>query len=285
MPETDMPATNTRNSIRMYDYTIPKEDYSVAELRDLLNIHCTRWCFQLERGTGGNAYEHYQVRLSFKDKIRFSTLKAQRRKRIDKIKGHFKPTSNPTFYTGNEFYVTKEDTRIDGPWTDRDEHKVMTRQLKEFLEMPLRPWQKYLIEECTKYDSRKINIIYDKTGCCGKSILSEHLEYLGIAEEVPPFRLMDDIFQWVASRPTKKCYIVDMPRGMKKDRLGDFYSGIEVIKNGVAYDKRYTAKKKRFDRPRVFIFTNMLPVLKLMSKDRIEICTIQEDYSYTLSTE
>ena len=27
-----------------------------------------------------------------------------------------------------------------------------------------------------------------------------------------------------------------MPRGMKKDKLEDFYSGIEVIKNGVAHD-------------------------------------------------
>jgi hypothetical protein len=65
-----------------------------------------------------------------------------------------------------------------------------------------------------------------------------------------------------------------MPRGMKKDKLGDFYSGIEVIKNGVAYDKRYTAKKIRFNRPRIFVFTNTLPELNLMSKDRWVIWTI-----------
>jgi hypothetical protein len=100
------------------------------------------------------------------------------------------------------------------------------------------------------------------------------MEYEGLAEEIPPFRLMDDIFQWVATRPIKSAYIVDMPRGMKKDKLGDFYSGIEVIKNGVAYDKRYTAKKIRFNRPRIFVFTNTLPELNLMSKDRWVIWTI-----------
>jgi len=99
-----------------------------------------------------------------------------------------------------------------------------------------------------------------------------------MAEEIPPFRLMDDIFQWVAGRPIKPVYIVDMPRGMKKDRLGDFYSGIEVIKNGVAYDKRYHAKKIRFNRPRVFVFTNELPNLDLMSKDRWVIWMVDEEY-------
>jgi hypothetical protein len=88
---------------------------------------------------------------------------------------------------------------------------------------------------------------------------------------------MDDIFQWVATRPIKQIYIVDMPRGMKKDRLGDFYAGIEVIKNGVAYDKRYTAKKIRFDRPRIIVFTNMMPNLDLMSKDRWALWEIKNN--------
>jgi hypothetical protein len=103
------------------------------------------------------------------------------------------------------------------------------------------------------------------------------MEYNGLAEEVPPYRMMDDLYQWVYGRPTKKCYIFDMPRGLKKDNLGDFYSGIEVIKNGVAYDKRNYPKKKRFDRPRIFVFTNTLPKFSLMSKDRWNLWTIDED--------
>ena len=67
------------------------------------------------------------------------------------------------------------------------------------------------------------------------------------SSESPHFRLMDGIFQWVYSCPRKRFYVFDMPRGMKKDKLEDFYSGIEVIKNGIAYDKRYTANKIRFN--------------------------------------
>jgi hypothetical protein len=144
--------------------------------------------------------------------------------------------------------------------------------------MDYRPYQASLLQMATQFDMRKIDLIYDPVGYIGKSIFVEHLEFLGIAEEVPPFRMMDDIFQWVASRPIKPTYIVDMPRGLKKDKLGDFFSGIEVIKNGVAYDKRYKAHKIRFDRPRIFLFTNTLPNLRLMSKDRWSIWKVNSAF-------
>ena len=44
-------------------------------------------------------------------------------------------------------------------------------------------------------------------------------------------------------RPIKGCYVFYLPRGMKKDELADLYSGIEIFKNGVAYDKRNHATK------------------------------------------
>lgn len=257
-----------QNPIALYDFTIPIDAYTVAELQTILRTQAKRWVFQTEKGKE-TGYKHYQVRLSLKKKMRWSTMK-----KTPIMKGRHSPTSNPTYYAGDFFYVMKDDTRIDGPWKDTDDIKVMTTQLEWFMKQPLRTFQKSIIAESKKFDMRKINLIWDTTGCCGKSLLSELMEYNGLAEEIPPFRLMDDIFQWVASRPKKSAYIVDMPRGMKKDKLGDFYSGIEVIKNGVAYDKRNSAKKYRFNRPRVFIFTNTLPCFDLMSKDRWEVWKI-----------
>lgn len=275
---------NKRNSsIAMYDYTIPTNLYDLPTLKAKLRTHAKRWVFQTEKGNK-TGYEHYQVRLSLKTKKRYTTLKAERKKGIDWLKGSFSPTSNPTYYTGDFFYVMKEDTRIAGPWKDTDEIKVLTQQLKIFLTYALRPFQKDIIKEAIIFELRKINLIWDTTGCCGKSMLSEYMEYIGIAEEIPPFRLMDDIFQWVCSRGIKvgfkKSYIVDMPRGMKKDKLSDFYAGIEVIKNGIAYDKRYQGVKRRFDRPRVFVFTNTLPAFNLMSADKWVIWKIDHDFSY-----
>lgn len=271
----------SKGPIAMYDYTIPRDAYTIDELKSRLNTLCSRWVFQLEKGKE-EGYEHYQCRISFKKKIRYVTLKAKKKAGTEPLTGHFSPTSNPTFLTGDNFYVMKEDTRMQGPWKDTDIAKVHTKQMDLFEKWELREYQKAIIKEAKIFDLRKINLIYDPTGCCGKSLLSEFMEYHDLAEEVPPFRMMDDIFQWVCTRPVRPCYIVDMPRGMKKDRLGDFYSGIEVIKNGVAYDKRYNAKKIRFDRPRIFIFTNTLPKFELMSKDRWEVWTIHNDFTYTI---
>lgn len=260
------------NPVFGYDVRWNADELTPDDIKGMFEGVAKHYVFQLEEGDSG--YRHYQGRISL--------IKKRRKNQVLKLfvtpPNYCAPTTNPEYYRGDAFYQMKKDTRVEGPWTDKDEVKTLTKQLKMFKGYALRPYQERILEECKTFDMRKINLIWDTTGNCGKSILSEYLEYEGLAEEVPPFRMMDDIFQWVCSRPIKKAYIVDMPRGMKKDRLGDFYSGIEVIKNGVAYDKRYNAKKKRFDRPRIFVFTNTLPSLKLMSKDRWVIWRINEDF-------
>jgi len=254
-----------------------RDEYTPEDIKEFLKGRVKHYVFQLEKGDGGLL--HYQGRVSLIKRRRYTPSLVLRLWTDSKKRPNFfKPTCNPEFYKGDAFYQMKLDTRVAGPWTDKDEIKILTKQLKLFKGMTLRPYQQAIYDECSKFDMRKINLIWDTTGNCGKSILSEYLEYEGLAEEIPPFRLMDDIFAWVASRPIKRAYLVDMPRGMKKDRLGDFYSGIEVVKNGVAYDKRYNAKKVRFDRPRIFVFTNCLPNLELMSQDRWVIWKITEKY-------
>ena len=261
------------NPIHGYDFRWNADKLTPDDIKGMLKDIAKKFVFQLEKGDSG--YLHYQGRLSLiKKRRKNEALKLF----VTNAPNYFAPTINSEYYRGDAFYMMKKDTRVEGPWKDTDEVKILTKQLKLFKGWDLRPYQQKVLDECNIFDMRKINLIWDTTGNCGKSMLSEFLEYEGLAEEVPPFRMMDDIFQWVCSRPVKKAYIVDMPRGMKKDRLGDFYSGIEVIKNGVAYDKRYNAKKIRFDRPRIFVFTNTLPNLDLMSKDRWVIWKIDKNY-------
>lgn len=262
------------NPVASYDVRWNADKLTKDDIITMLNGVAKKYVFQLEEGDSG--YKHYQGRISLIKKRR----KNQALGLFVTPPNYMEPTLNSEFKRGDAFYAIKEDTRLEGPWSDKDEKKVETKQLKIFKGYTLRPYQQAIIDECKKFDMRTINLIWDTTGNCGKSLLSEYLEYEGLAEEIPSFRMMDDIFQWVCSRPIKKAYIVDMPRGMKKDRLGDFYSGIEVIKNGVAFDKRYHAKKIRFDRPRIFVFTNTLPNMDLMSKDRWVIWKINKNYTY-----
>jgi hypothetical protein len=257
----------------VWDFTLKYDaDVTLNTLKDSLRTKCKKWAFQLERSDTG--YEHYQGRISL---IKRKSLKPLLSlfNTPEWAGVHFSPTSSKC--KGDVFYAVKDDTRIDGPWFDTDKEVIVTKQMDLFNKWGLLPWQEKLKAATNEFCLRTIDLVYDPTGCAGKSLFSEFMETEGIAEEIPPFRLMDDIFQWVASRPIKSVYIVDMPRGMKKDKLGDFYSGIEIIKNGIAYDKRYSAKKIRFDRPRVIVFTNTLPILDLMSADRWSIWTIENN--------
>lgn len=253
---------------------------SESELKAVLKGIAKKWVFQLERGDEG--YEHYQGRMSLIKGRRKGEKHILLKLFKETPPNYLEPTCKTEATKGDALYMMKEDTRLKGPWTDKDEVKVETTQLKIFQTFELRPYQRKLLEFARTFDMRKIDIIYDPVGNLGKSLFVEYMEYEGLAEEIPPYRLMDDIFQWVCTRPIKPCYVVDMPRGMKKDKLGDFYSGLEVLKNGVAYDKRYNATKIRFNRPRVFVFTNTLPEFSLMSRDRWNIWEVQPDYDMLL---
>lgn len=266
----------TQHQIVGYDFTLPKND--TWPDRHVVVKHLKEWCknyvFQEEKGDTG--YEHWQGRVRL--------IKARR---FNEIKGKFCPGGNISPTTGDEFktksfsYVMKADSRVSGPWDERcfEEPPPLTRQLTAFNGLDFYPWQQAVYDMVLQTDDRSIKLIYDPIGNVGKSIFCEYLEYHQLAYEIPPFRQMEDLMQCCMSIKTQKAYIVDMPRGMKKDKLGEFYSGLECIKNGVCYDKRYSFKKRRFDRPQVIVFTNTLPVWYLMSADRWEVWEMTSDKS------
>ena len=244
------------------------DDY--FKIKKLLEEFCKSGTFQKENSV--NDYLHYQGSVSLKNKLTIGQLiKAT----PISLKGiHWSPTSNNC---DNDEYENKEYTRVAGPWTLHKDIPIKTRQMEIFEKCKLYPWQETIEKSCTDFCMRSINMIFDEHGNLGKSIFCEYLEKKELAEEIPPFRLMDDIFQWVFNFAGKPAYFVDMPRGMKKDKLSDFYSGIEIIKNGVAYDKRYRAEKIRFSRPVIWIFSNTLPCFELMTTDRWKVWVIDKN--------
>ena len=81
----------------------------------------------------------------------------------------------------------------------------------------------------------------------------------------------------VMDRPISQCYFIDMPRSLPKTKLNQFYSGIEELKNGHAWDARYHFKEKYFDSPNVWIFANEIPDKNLLSRDRWLIWEIRDN--------
>ncbi len=95
------------NECCTWDFTLPETDNPPAAVRAWLKEKCKKWCFQLEEGDGG--YIHYQGRISLKVKSRHGPQRTG---------AHWSPTTNEN--RDNNFYVTKPETRINGPWKDTD---------------------------------------------------------------------------------------------------------------------------------------------------------------------
>lgn len=254
----------SKNAVCTYDFTIScKKVGDYRNVRDYLILIGKKWAFQEETGSSG--YLHFQGRVSLKVKKRLNELKCP-------FGIHWSVTSKAS--SGDDFYVTKEDTRTAGPWLSTDEILYIPRQIREI--GSLRSWQQSIVDKMTDWDTRSINMVYCPEGNIGKSVLVGWCRAYKLGRALPPVNDHKDIMRMVCDLPTARTYLIDMPRSMNKDRLYGFYSGIETIKDGYAYDDRYSFKEKVFDCPNIWIFSNTLPDEEMLSRDRWQIWCVNE---------
>lgn len=252
----------------VFDFTLGCEFCNLETLKTHLKNFCKKWTFQKEKGET-TGYLHWQGRVSLKTKAKLSTL-------INKwpIKEtHWSCTSSQNM--GNDFYVTKIETQIEGPWTDKDKEPIyIPRQVREIKEF--RPFQKQIIDSFDLWEPRQIFLIYDPKGNRGKTIVSTYLGVNGIAHTIPMINDYKDIMQMVCDMDPAKGYILDLPRSLKKDKMYNIYGAIETIKSGYAFDTRYKFTKKYFDCPIIWVFTNDIPDANYLSQDRWRFFKINE---------
>lgn len=141
---------------------------------------------------------------------------------------------------------------------------------KEHVDVKLYDWQRTAVEHVA--DDREIEFYVDLLGNAGKTFFGKWLESQHKACYIPPLGRASDILSCVMEKPRNKWYIIDMPRAMPFSR--DFYSAVEMVKNGVIYDHRY--KYREIDlgyNPRVSVFCNEVPerLSSYLSRDRINI--------------
>lgn len=259
------------NPILHFDFTrnlteIAAPDW--ATVADVLKSLCRQWCFQKEvgelRGT-----PHFQGRLCLKEKMRLQTLK-------NKLKGtclegcHLSPTSAAN--KGNTFYVMKETSRVDGPWSEKSSSCYIPTRVRNFV--PFR-WQQKLIDISVENDDRKIHVVYDPAGGTGKSTLMTYMVTHGKAECIPPMKDHKDIMRMVMNLPKKGCYFVDLPRASDKRHMVNMWAALETVKSGMAYDDRYEFRREFFEPPNIVVFTNVIPDRALLSEDRWVVWSIE----------
>ena len=249
---------NSNGPLSTYDFTNFKIDFVAT--KEILKKFCKKWVFQLEECPKTKT-NHYQGRFSLKIKERMTTV-------FKKFPGwHISITSLENIK--NDFYVTKEESKIDGPWRDDDEEIYIPRQVRDMKN--LFPWQQKVVESKNIYDPRTIDCIYDETGEVGKSSLVSYVRVYKIGRPIPICFEYKDVMRMVLntySPLTCSLFLIDIPRALKGKELNIFFGGIEEIKNGYCYDDRYKWREQDFDRPRIWVFTNTLPDFSLLSADK-----------------
>jgi len=248
-----------KQAVCVWDFTIPAEKYDVEEIKDFCKEHCKKWCFQMEIGDE-TGYIHYQGRVS---------LKVKNRKGPTLPGVHWSVTSNEN--RDNEFYVLKDDTKLDGPWTDRDSY--IPKQVRD---IELYPWQQSILDNAHVWDTRTINMIICPQGNIGKSTLTTYAGCRGLARAIPMMSEYKDYMRMVMDTPKSRLYLIDFPRSMNKSNCAGFWSAIETIKNGYAYDDRYGFKEEYFDSPNIWVFANTTPDLTQLSQDRWRFWEVTE---------
>ncbi len=251
----------------VWDFTISEDQSNEKDIKKLCHHHCKKWCFQLEEGKSG--YLHYQGRVNFKTKKRLAALK-----KIHST-AHWSPTSMEC--RNDNFYVTKDETRKNGPWMDQVtiDKDYIPRQVREM--KTLYPWQQTILNQLDVWDTRTVNVVIDKKGGKGKTCLMTYAMAHKLAKKIPFVNSHKDLMRMAYCVGVSRCYMMDLPRALDKKNLAGLYAAIEELKSGWCYDDRYTFKQRMFDCPNIWLFTNKDPDLNLLSRDRWRCWKIDEE--------
>jgi hypothetical protein len=250
------------NACCIWDFTSYVD--AVGEIIEHLQKIAKKWVVQQEKcPTTGRL--HFQGRLSLKVKNRTEPFIPQGWCGVthDYKSEHF------------DFYATKEETRVAGPWKDNELPRYIPRDVRKIEK--LKDWQEILLAKIKFYEERKIIVIIDPTGGNGKSAFARFCMVHKFGQIIPMANDYKDILRIVCDAPISTCYFIDMPRAMRKEKLYQFYSAVETIKGGYSYDDRYSFKDMLFDPPNVVIFTNSMPDLTLLTRDRWQLFLLQNE--------
>lgn len=259
-----------------YDFRYSGESLSFKDVISFMKGIAKKFVFQKEKGDK-TGYIHYQGRLSlFKKRRKMEALKLFKNK-----PNYFEPTTNKEFIKGEAFYMTKEETRIDGPWTDRDKPKFVPDHIKDRTPYV---WQQMVLDSADVYNERQINCIIDPPGGHGKSILAAFVRQAG-GITLPPIGDCKDLISAMADilitrqERNPKLITVDIPRSINNKRLYSLFTAVETIKDGYIQDFRYKFRDWEFNRPNIWILTNDEISTKYLSKDRFVIWRFSDDGS------
>ncbi|QGF19386.1 replication associated protein [Antarctic virus COCH21_111] len=247
-----------RKQSKEWAWTIYGE-ISFTKILETLDPRCSRYAFQLEMCPTTKKL-HYQGQMSLSVKARFHEVV-----KWFPDKSRVRATRN---VVGSELYCQKGASRIEGPWT---KGPVATpkggRPKKEEdepleLDEPDRAWQQEILAIFdTKPDKRTIYWYWEPDGNAGKTCFAK---YVCATRKALYVNGKEGDILYAAAEKKVKIVIVDV----KKSQSDVPYSAIESLKNGIFFSGKYESKDVLRNSPHVVVFSNRLPELEFLSKDR-----------------
>lgn len=261
---------NSRNTlVAVYDFRFGEDTIAKEELLRVLPKLAKKWVFQLEQGKK-TGYRHWQGRMSLW-KLRRKTELMKLMKGVPvAVPEYLEPTTTEE-HRKVAFYCLKEDTRLEGPWKNTDGPTYVPRQYRN---LELYPWQKYVIDSKDNFCPRKVDCIIDPNGGVGKSTIASLADLMHGCIDMPTTNDGEKLIQSLCNiLIAKDCRVpgiclFDMPRSQNKDKLSGLFTAIEQVKKGKVWDTRNHYKEWWFDSPRIWVFTNVAPDMGLLSLDR-----------------
>lgn len=284
-PETKRKKVVHRGQVMIYDFTFFGKAGSdgpptVERFVELLQPIFKKWVFQLEAcPTTGRL--HYQGRGSLFKQKRQPELCAMLNE--TDLRGMDVSESSNNSKQFEVFYSLKHDTRVEGPWCDRSWIKpaYVPRQFRGLIDR-LYPFQKSILDTRLDFNDRQVNVLYDPTGCNGKSTMASLAELHFKGLDLPPIGDHKELCQVVCDilmarqQRDPGIVFVDLPRTLTLEpkKLAPFMVAIEQIKKGHVCDVRHHYRDWWFDSPAVWVCCNHMPDVRYMSRDRWRFWTI-----------
>lgn len=229
-----------------------------------------KWCFQKEKGHD-TGYVHWQMNGSTWKRVRksqlFTLIKATGWKvALDAI--------SPMSSKGKDsLYCMKLDTRVEGPWSDKDPKPRYVQ--RRFRDANPKAWQSALLWRLDQMkadqNDRNIVLVNDEGGE-GKSWFKgwAHSTRNDVMLIPASMERAEDMIQGVCDLATEGwdgIIAIDVPRATSAKHWYTMAAGLETIKQGFLYDKRYKMRQLIIEPPQIVCFMNTMPPEGVMSRD------------------
>jgi hypothetical protein len=267
--ESSTPNQVYHHSIR---WSVEHSDEAKDNLIAFMKANSDKWVFQAELTINeeGKENPHYQGYIHTKKSIRSKTLAINNNEDFKGIE--IRPASNAG-KVALQGYCMKDETRVHGPWADRE----LYRGRDLWPESKLLPWQREILVKFKPIpDDRKMVWVYDPVGNNGKTKFIKYLCYKHEAIALG-YGHATDLLNLVFKFQNRRIYAFNLVRS-KPANLSelDLYASMESIKDGLFINTKFETGMVMMNPPHILVCSNHLPKYGQISADRWEVYVIRE---------